>query len=303
MNAGALTHSAAAIDPAALMRIGSLELRARVVVEGFFRGLHRNPAHGSSVEFTEYRAYSPGDDTRHIDWRLFARSDRLCVKKYEGETNLRCTLLVDHSRSMGFSSLDYTKAQYAATAAATLARFLMIQGDAVGLVTFDNAIDQYLPARNRPGHLRRLMHHLDRTPAGEATDLAAPLAHAARLLSRRGMIVLFSDLLAPIETLEHHLALLRAAGHDVVLFQVLDPAEKDFTFDGPALFRDMESGRDLLIDPAAAREAYHKRLEKHQQSVADICSRHGIDFHQLPTDRPLELALYDFLADRQRRRK
>src|SRR6186713_2068155 len=166
--------SAKLIDPQALMTIRSLELRARAVVEGFWAGLHRSPYHGFSVEFTEYRQYTPGDDPRHLDWRVFARSDRFFIKKFEDETNLRCHLVVDQSRSMSFGTPGWTKAAYAATLAATLARFLHLQGDAVGLLSFDQGVRDYLPARHRAGHLRQLTLALDKPPGGSATDLIKP---------------------------------------------------------------------------------------------------------------------------------
>src|SRR5260221_8325875 len=162
-------RSASYIDPAALMRIKNLQLRAKVVVDGFLSGMHKSPIHGFSVEFTEYRAYSPGDDLRYLDWRLLARSDRYYLKRFEDETNLRCYLLVDLSRSMAFRSLAYDKAEYARTAAATIAYFLTLQRDAVGLITFDQAIQEYLPVRFRPGHMHRLMLCLERATAGQAT--------------------------------------------------------------------------------------------------------------------------------------
>src|SRR5205809_1141849 len=207
-----------AIDPKALMAVRNLELRARVVVEGFWNGLHRSPYHGFSVEFTEYRQYSPGDDPRYLDWRLFARSDRYYLKKFEDETNLRCYLLVDNSRSMTFGSLNYTKAQYANTLAATLAYFLSLQGDAVGLLTFDESIREYLPARHRPGHLRHLMLALEKPSVGSSTDLTAPLKRIVEIVRKRGLLVLISDLFAPISALESNLSNLRACGHEVVLF-------------------------------------------------------------------------------------
>src|SRR5271156_2604070 len=167
------------VDPIALMAIRNLELRARVVVEGFWSGLHRSPYHGFSVEFTEYRPYSPGEDTRYMDWRLYARSDRFYLKKFEDETNLRCHLLVDHSRSMSYASLAYSKSDYARTLAATLAWFLHGQGDAVGLFSFDERVRDYLPARHRHGHLRQLMLALERKPEGRATNLSEPLPPVA----------------------------------------------------------------------------------------------------------------------------
>src|SRR5262245_41562558 len=211
------------LDPAALMAIRNLELRARTVVEGFWHGLHRSPYHGFSVEFTEYRPYSPGDDPRYLDWRLVARTNRYFIKKFEDETNLRCHLLVDQSRSMTYGSRGYTKVDYARTLAATFAWFLAQQGDATGLLTFDEQVREYLPARHRLGHLRHLMLGLEKPAGGASTDLVAPLRRIAELVQKRSLMVLISDLLAPPEVLEAPLALLTAARHEVIVFQLLDP--------------------------------------------------------------------------------
>jgi uncharacterized protein (DUF58 family) len=289
------------VDPRALLRIKDLQLRAKVVVEGFFSGLHRSPYHGLSVEFSEYRHYTSGDDPRYLDWRLYARTDRYYVKRFEDETNLRCHLLVDMSRSMGFGSEDWTKAEYARTAAATLAYFLSLQHDAAGLVTFDEAIVDYLPARYRPGHLRHLMVALERPVSGRGTDLGAPIEQIARTVTKRGMVIIISDFLASLETLEVHLGYLRARGHEVVVLRVLDPAEENFPFREPALFHDLESGRDLYVDPAAARDRYLKRMAEHTSSIRRASSGLGIDFYSMTTDRPLELVLFDFLSARLRR--
>jgi uncharacterized protein (DUF58 family) len=292
------TGAASFIDPAALMRIKSMQLRARVVVEGFLSGLHRSPYHGFSVEFTEYRQYSPGDDLRYLDWKLFARSDRYYLKRFEDETNLRAWLLVDLSRSMGFGSLAYDKAAYARTAAATIAYFLSLQRDGVGLITFDAAIQEFLPARFRPGHLHRLMMALERAPAGQATDLVAPLEQIAQTARKRGLVVLLSDLLAPLEEVETRLGYLRSRGHEVVVMRVLDPAEIDFPFQDAALFQDVESGRELYVDPQLARERYRQRFAEHAAGLANACNKLGINLLELRTDRPLELALFDFLSTR-----
>lgn len=297
----AAAQTASFIDPAALMRIKNLQLRAKMVVEGFFSGLHRSPYHGFSVEFSEYRAYTAGDDPRFLDWRLFARCDRYYIKRFEDETNLRCYLLLDASRSMGFGSLGYTKADYARTAAATLAYFLAAQRDAVGLVTFDEQIQEYLPARFRPGQRHRLMVALGRALAGKSTDLGRPLEQVARTASKRGLIVLISDLLAPIDALETQLGYLRTRGHDVMLMRVLDPAEIDFRFDDAATFEDLESGRELYVDPQTVRERYLRQFSDHAAAIVRACNRLGIDYYQLTTDRPLELALFDFLNSRLRR--
>ena len=295
-------QSSSLIHPQALMSIRNLELRARVVVEGFWNGIHRSPYHGFSAEFTEYRQYTPDDDPRYLDWRVFARSDRYFIKKFEDETNLRCYLLADRSPSMAYGSTGYTKAQYAATLAATLGYFLYLQGDAVGLMTFDERLREYLPARHRTGHLRQLMLALEKPPLGRATDLAAPLQRAAQVIRKRSLLLLVSDFLAPLDRFARDLAALAACGHEVVVFQVLDPAELTFAFDSPAMFQDVESGRLLFIDPASARKEYLRKLEAHCASLRSACQKLGIGCHRLASDRPLELVLFDFLRQRMQRR-
>ena len=291
------------VDPKALMAIRSLELRARVVVEGFWNGLHRSPYHGFSVEFTEYRQYTPGDDTRYLDWRLYARSDRYYLKKFEDETNLRCHLLVDQSRSMNYGSLDYSKSDYARTLAATLAWFLNGQSDAVGLFTFADRVRDYLPARHRHGHLRQLMLALEKESVGSETDLVEPLRRVAELARKRGLIVLISDLLAPVDELERNLGRLTAAGHEVVIFQILDPKELAFNFDRAMLFQDVESEKDFYLDPETVRSEYQRRLQAHTDGVETICRKLGFAFHRVVTNQPLELALFDFLKSRSSRGK
>ena len=283
------------------MRIKSLQMRARVAVEGFLKGIHRSPYHGFSVEFSEYRQYSPGDDPRFLDWRLFARSDRYFVKRFEDETNLRCSIVLDTSRSMGYGSGPFTKSDYARTAAATLAYFLNTQRDAVGLVTFEDRVVEFLPPRHRPGHLRRLMAILDREPMGRATDLAGPLEEVAATLKKRGLVVLISDLLAPIDALRTRLGYLRARGHDVIVLRVLDPAELTFEFETPAMFHDLESGREIYVDPGSARAEYLRRFEEHAAGIAKACADLGIEYASVATDRPLEFVLFDFLKARERR--
>jgi uncharacterized protein (DUF58 family) len=289
------------IDPQALMSIRNLELRARAVVEGFWSGLHRSPYHGFSVEFTEYRQYVPGDDLRYLDWRVFARSDRYFIKKFEDETNLRCHLLVDRSRSMSFGSVGYLKEQYAATLAATLAYFLHLQGDAVGLLTFDEQVREFLPARHRAGHLRQLMVALEKPAAGRATDLVTPIERITGLVRKRGLIAYVSDFLAPLERLEASLVALTAGGHEVSAFQVLDPAELSFAFDGAMVFQDVESERTLYVDPVVARKNYLPKLEAHCAAVQEICRKLGVGYHRMATDRPLELALFEFMQARLQR--
>ncbi|MGA2864345.1 MAG: DUF58 domain-containing protein [Verrucomicrobiota bacterium] len=295
--------AASLVDPRTLMSIRNLELRARVVVEGFWTGLHRSPYHGFSVEFTEYRPYTPDDDPRYLDWRVFARSDRYFIKKFEDETNLRCYLLADTSRSMAYGSVGYTKAEYAATLAATLAYFVYLQGDAVGLLTFDQEIRDYLPARHRSGHLRQVMLALEKPALGRSTSLSAPLERIVEIVRKRSLVVLVSDFLAPLERLESDLIALSACGHEVIVFQVLDPAELALDFEAPAMFEDAESGRTLFIDPGAARKEYRRKLEAHCESLRAACQRLGIACQRLATDRPLELALFDFLRQRMQQKR
>jgi len=300
IGAGASRSGAVSFDPAALMRIQHLPWRARGVVQGFLSGLHKSPAHGFSVEFTEYRPYTPGDDLRFLDWKLLARSDRLQLKQFEDETNRRCWLLVDQSRSMGFGTQGYSKADYARTAAATLAWFLAGQRDAVGLLGFDVTVRQYLPARFRPGHLRRLLQLLEQPLGGTATDLAAPLTEVTRLANRRGLVVLLSDLLAPLDLLATRLSWLRARGHEVLLLRILDPRELDFDLPGEALFTDLETGRELHIDPVAAREGYHQKFAAHADQLRQICGDLGIDLTVLTTATPLHEPLVALLQSRAR---
>lgn len=290
------------VDPKTLMSIRNLELRARLVVEGFWAGLHRSPHHGFSVEFTEYRPYTPGDDPRYLDWRVLARSDRYFLKRFEDETNLRCHLITDQSRSMTFGSAGYSKAEYAATLAATLAFFLHLQGDAVGLMTFDGQVRDYLPPRHRMTHLRQVMTALEKPATGRATDLTVPLQRAVEIVRKRGLIVLLSDFLAPIETLEASLTRLAACGHEIVLFHVLDPAELAFEFKSPAMFEDAETGQSLMIDPAGARADYQRRLDEHCTALRNILQRLGGSYSRLATNEPLELALFNFLSARVRHR-
>jgi uncharacterized protein (DUF58 family) len=293
--------SAALIDPQALMAIRNLELRARTVVEGFCRGLHRSPYHGFSAEFTEYRQYTPGDDLRYLDWRVYARSDRHFIKKFEDETNVRVHLLVDQSRSMDFGMRGFTKSQYAATLGATLAYFLHLQGDAVGVLTFDERVRDYLPARHRPGHLRQVMLALDRPPTGARTDVVAAVERIAALVRKRGIVALISDFLAPIATLQPKLVALAAGGHEVDVFHVLDPMELTLGLEQPARFEDLESGRALYVDPSRARKDYVSRVTAHCDELRSMCAHLGAGYHLLSTAEPLGTALFGFLEQRLHR--
>ena len=290
------------VDPATLMQLRSLEVRARHVVQGFMTGLNRSPYHGFSVEFTEYRQYTQGDDLRHLDWKLFARTDRYYIKRFEDETNLRCLLLLDSSKSMNFGSAGYTKFDYARTLAATFAYFLSMQRDAVGLATFATEIEDFIPPRYRSGHLRRLLVSLEKHAEGTATHLARPLEQIAERLNKRGMLVLISDLLAPLETLEQSLGSLSVRGQDVLVFHVLDPEELRFQFQAPEMFVDLETDRRLYVDPASIRKEYLSRFGEHLSAIQGICSRLGLVYQQLITDSPLEMALPEVIRMRMQSR-
>ena len=298
---GTARDGTARVDPETILRIESLELRARIIVEGFQSGLHRSPYHGFSVEFTEYRPYSPGDDLRYLDWKLLARTDRRYIKRFEDETNVRCHLLVDLSRSMSFSAERRPKVEYAVTLAATLSRFLASQRDAVGLLTFDEDVVDYVPPRFGPGHLQRLILALERSTSGTNTSLVPSLQRVAGLVRKRGIVVLISDLLAPLEGMDTALGQLRARGQEVIVFRVLDPAEVDFPFDRASMFEDLESGRTLYVDPPVAAGEYRERFQGHARGLEELCNEHGVDLVPWTTDRPLVECLFEYMQARARR--
>ena len=283
------------LDPDALLAIRDLELRARVVVEGLWAGLHRSPFSGFSVEFSEYRQYVPGDDLRYLDWRVLARTDREYLRKFEDETNLRCELLVDHSRSMTFGSRRHTKADYARTLAASLGYFLLQQRDMVGLALFGDGLMAHLAARWRPGHLRRLLAALDASPAGTTTNLGGALEDAARLWRKRGLVIIISDLLEPVENWDDALGHLVAMGHDVRVFQILDPAELSLEFGRAAEWEDLESDRHLHVDPAQTADSYRRRIDAHVRAVARALGDRGIPLQRVTTDRPLDIVLLEWM--------
>ncbi|SMP78476.1 Protein of unknown function DUF58 [Neorhodopirellula lusitana] len=291
---------AAKIDPGAVMRIKNLQLRAKTVVEGFFNGLHRSPLHGSSVEFSEYRPYTIGDDLRGLDWKRYARSDRYYIKKFEDETSRNGYLVVDQSQSMGFGSLEYTKIDYARTLAATFAYFLTLQRDCVGLMTFDEAIADYIPARRRVGHLRQLLVALSRPVSGTGTDINVPLQQIANLVHRRGLVLLISDLLSPVESLRTNLAYLRSRGHEVALLRTLDPSELDFHLDAPSMVQDIETGQEFYLDPETAKSDYQERFSEHQAQLQNVCDSLGVDLYTISTREPLQDSLFHLLDSRQR---
>ncbi len=289
------------LDPAVIARIATMELRARTVVEGLLAGLHRSPYHGFSVEFAEYRQYLPGDDPSTIDWKVYARSDRYYVKRFEEETNVDCHVLLDVSASMGYGGRGVTKLAYGSYLAAALAYLMARQRDAVGLVAFDDRIVTRLPASARPGHLHAVLLALEGLNLGRRSDLATPLEQLAQTLAKRSMAVVISDLLDDPPAVVKGLRYLQSRGTDVIVFQVLDRDELTLPFAETARFRDLESEEEVLASPPRVREAYLKRIGDLLALYERELRVAGIDYLRLETSTPLEFALVTYLATRSRR--
>ena len=290
-------------DPAALATLGHIEVVTRWIVDGFLSGLHRSPRKGFSVEFADYRPYQPGDDLRYVDWKIAARADRWVVKQYEEETNLRATLVLDVSRSMEWKGAvgRLTKRVYAEQLAAAMALLLLRQRDAVGLIRFDNVVRSNVRPSARTTQWRRLVAALAEPAGGRASDLATALGQAARLVTRRGMVLLVSDLLVDPEPVLSALRGLRAAGHDVVVFHVMDPAERDFSMSGEAQYTDPESS---LAVPAAAedvRAAYRETVTEVVTEWREALAAMGAAYELVLTDQPYTVPLRRAFDARQRR--
>lgn len=284
------------MDPEALSRISGLELRARHVVEGYLVGIHRSPYHGLNVEFAEHRPYSPGQELKHIDWKLWARSDRFYVKLFEEETNVRARFLMDCSGSMGYRSGAMSKYDYGATLAASLAHLLLMQQDAVGLAMVAGRLLGQLPPSANPAHLRPFCRMLEEhRPAGE-TDLGPLPQRLADGMGRRGLVVLVSDLIAPAADVTAAVRRLRYEGHAVVLAHVVDAAEEEFPFDGRVRFEGLESGRGMVTDARQIRAAYRRSFERFCRRVESACLELGADYLRARTDRPPGAVLARFLS-------
>ena len=294
------TTPARFLDPELLGRIGSLELLARAVVEGFMSGLHRSPFTGFSTEFTEYRQYNPGDDLRYLDWRLLGRTDRYFIKKYRADTNTQCHLLIDTSASMNYAhASSVTKLQYAQFLAASLAYLLNRQQDAVGLVAFADKVHTHVPARNRTGHMRTIFGNLSLLQADGETHLAESLHQLAEIITRRGIIVIISDFYDQPDRLQESFQHLRFKGHDLVAFQVLDQNELDFDFTDPVLLlEDAETQEQMPVFPDVVMSGYRERMRKHVEEMRLCAAANHVDFELLTTKQPLDFALFSFLSRR-----
>lgn len=286
------------IDPCQLAQIGDLQLLARTVVDGMAAGMHRSPHTGASIEFAQYRPYSQGDDPRFVDWKLYGRTDRLHVKQYEEESTMRCTILLDCSASMDYTSGAVTKFNYGRMLTACMALLLQQQRDAVGFVAYHETLVKYVPPNANRFHLRRIFVELDGLKAQGPTDTAGALHFLGDVLKPRGMIVLVTDLLHPLDDMIEHLRSLRARRHDVLVLQLSDPAEQTFPFDATTTFVDMESGREQYAVPSAVRAGYLENRKKHFDRIRGECLAFEIEIEEFTTAEPLDRALHFFLHRR-----
>lgn len=291
------------LHPEAIKRISRLEVRARHIVEGFLSGMHRSPYFGQSVEFLQHREYAVGDDLRHVDWKVWGRQDRLYVKQYEEETNLRCTLLVDVSASMAYGTGPLNKYDYGCTLAASLAYLVLLQHDAVGCVAFDESIRHTIPPRAQQNHLLAVIDSFQVHRPRDKTDMYGVLRDVAESFPRRGMMVVVSDLLADPAATLRGLRLLRRRGHDVLVFHILDDDELDFPFTGPTRFDGLESMDYLNCNPRALRDGYLQALNDFLEQIRRGCARAGIDYALIRTRQSLDAALSAYLSKRLSKRK
>lgn len=292
------------LDPQTLDKIKRLDVRARLVVEGFITGQHRSPYNGFAIEFAAHREYAPGDDLRHIDWKVWSKTDRLYIKEYEEETNLKCHLLVDCSKSMRYGEKSgWSKFDYAATAAASLAYMMQQQQDSVGMVLFSNKIIKNLRASSHPSHLKLILHELEQTQPDNQTDIADPFFVLASQIRQRGMVMLFSDLFLPPEQLAKSLAQFRLRRHEVVVFHVMHRDELEFPFQDNTLFRGMEMDAELHTEPRALRIAYLDAVESFLAEVKKVCAAAGVDHVMLDTAKPLSAVLSSYLSYRMKSRR
>src|SRR4051812_26019910 len=283
------------LDPATLASISGLDLIAKTVVDGFVSGLHRSPDFGFSQEFAEYRAYSPGDDLRHVDWNVFARTERTYLKRYRGETNSQLLILLDTSASMGYGSHKVNKLYFARCMAACLCYMAMQQRDAAGLIVFDEDVNNYIAPSTKQGQLFRLLHAVEKATVGTHTDFAKPFTHFMQFLHRRGIVVVMSDFYADPDTIIKTVEPLRFRGNEVILFHVLDPQEIEPKFREPVLLLDMEDKSSLEVTPEYARTEYRAKIDAHIENLSAAARRAGLDYFLMNTGRPLDEGLREYL--------
>ena len=287
-------------DPAILSKISNMTLRARTVVEGTFSGIHKRPHKGSSIEFLEHKEYSPGDEIKHIDWKVLARSDKYHLKQFEDETNLKAYILLDTSGSMGYGSGAMTKLEYSRTLAACLSYLLLMQSDATGLIIFGGDIIKYIPPRTRSSHLQVLIQALEGLKAQGKSDISGVLEKLTEKTSRRSLVIIISDLFEDAGKVIKKLRLLRKRRCEVILFQVLDSHELDFPFDELTLFESMEDSSQVMAEPRAIKDAYQAELGNFIETLRQGCLENQIDHWLINTSTPLDHALIKYLTTRER---
>ena len=288
------------LSPQVVSRLARMDLRARLVVEGFLTGLHESPYHGFSVEFAEHRPYGPGDPIRFIDWKVWGRTDRYYIKEYVEETNLKAYLLMDISASMGYSSNGLSKLEYGTYLAAALSYLMLSQQDAVGLLVFDEVIRKYLPPKSVMGYLHPLLTELDGLKPGRGTDVSRVLHHLAERIKRRGLIILISDLFDDPERVMTGLKHFRHKKHEVIVFHVLDPQERGFDFKRDGVFVDLETGERLTVQPWHIKRAYRELMGTFADWYKRECRQHRIDYVLLDTATDYDVALVQYLTKRKR---
>jgi uncharacterized protein (DUF58 family) len=292
------------LDPKTLDKIKKLDVRARLVVEGFITGQHRSPYNGFAIEFAAHREYSPGDDLRHIDWKVWSKTDRLYIKEYEEETNLKCHLIVDCSKSMrSGEKTGWSKFDYASTAAASLGYMMQQQQDSVGMVLFSDKIDKNLKSSSHPSHLKLLLHELEQAEPANTTDVVDPFLALAAQIRQRGMVALFSDLFMDPDELGKALNQFRLRRHEVIVFHVMHHDELEFPFQDNTLFRGMEVEAELHTEPRALRKSYMEAVEQYMERVKKVCAVAGIDHVLLDTSKPLDGVLSSYLNFRAKSRR
>ena len=290
------------LNPQTLASLQGLDFQARMVVEGYVAGMHRSPYHGFSVEFAEHREYVPGDDIRHVDWKVWSKTDKFYLKQYEEETNLLTYLLMDTSESMAYASEgNVSKLQYAQFVAASLAYMVLQQQDSVGLATFDQQVNRYLKPSGQPSHLKEMLHLMDAAPAARQTDMGVIFHDLAERFKKRGIVVVLSDLFDDVPRILSGLRHFRHRRHEVIVFHIMDPAELEFPFRDPTLFKGLEGLPEILTEPNSLRKAYQAEVTAFIEELRKGCQMIDIDYVPLRTDRTLDVALTGYLASRSSR--
>ena len=288
------------LRPETVALLNSMSLRARLVVEGYIIGYHRSPYHGFSVEFAEHRSYGPGDEIKHIDWKLFGKTDRLYVKRYEEETNLRAHIILDTSKSMLYSSAEVSKLSYANSLAASLSYLMINQQDAVGIAKFSEKIDTFIPPKARPSHLNLILSQLDDKDSGNDTQIGMVLHELADRIKKRGMVILISDLLDKPENIMKGLKHFRHQNQEVIVFHIQDRKESEFDFDTRTKFFDMETGEEIVTEPWHIRSNYNELISKLESNYKSNCRENLIDYVPLFTDQSLDIGITEYLIKRSK---